>query len=1069
MKKLLLVFFLVGLCFIQDRNVLKAESIALSWPVLPQLRRVGQGYFYNSPEDFHLALDISTTAEEKPILAAEAGEVIKAGWMTGQYGCGETVSEEDWVSKGQPGRENCGGYQIRIRHGVPGDYYYTGYYHLQSNIQVAVGDLVAKAQRIGTMGDTGWAYGVHLHFVLNKNAGSLLTDTLNPATYLVEEPGEVDPPGVMSLVRSEFTVERTSPSLSEEVMFSTKLENNGEVPVYLRTVFLRLKKGEGNVEAFGLQSNQGTVVILPGESKLFDLRAPPITEPGLWRIDKVEAEDTSGHWFELGVIASHLMVGYQNLIKDHPAAASSERAGSGHGPQFANDGNMRTRWESEYYDPQWIEFDLDYEQVVNTIVVRSETAYPQWFNVKVRTNNSGWITVVSDVPGIQGNSTYISIAPQLARKIRFEFTQRGTVWGDSIWEIEVYNTSGNPIGGPMPTPTPIVCGPGLANSINTLDCETPTATFTPVPTVTTEVTTEPTNIPDTTPPEGHITSPVDGEYLGTGWFNATANATDSGSGIKKVEFHFWHDGAWFLAYEDWYESDGWSASIDSTGFTAQNDMKLLLHVEDNAGIRVQSNVVSGLSNVTPGCSLVWVPKPESINSGTVELTANYNGWWRATINGNPWTAFNVENGSASANVDLIIVSGESVTYIIAMWFPYEGGANYCATDVTVDNRPSPTSTATPMGGPVETPIATAVPTSTPIPTATQVPDTTRPEEVYVTSPLPNEYIGTGWFNATAHAVDYGSGVLNVEFHFLHDSTTDVVTDWNGEDGWSASFNATNLLPQSNMMLLVWAQDNAGNRVQSGAVTGLTNILPNCILSWNPFNQSNVGTIDITAFPNGWWNATIDGHSWTDVLVENGVSQKEVSFTFVPGEISHHTVQLWYPNVQGGTWCALDVVINDLRTPTPTATSAQASTPTPVPTSTATRTPPTVVPTATPTVVLTVAPSPTPTPIPMSGRIYGKISDENGLPVFGVDVQLWRDTQSSVYWVKWVEKGEYEFSGLPDSTWTVHVVSLADPEYWMEVEPKVVVISDAQRVHEIDFNLSRAHKTYQIFLPLVRRK
>jgi len=374
-----------------------------------------------------------------------------------------------------------------------------------------------------------------------------------------------------------------------------------------------------------------------------------------------------------------------------------------------------------------------------------------------------------------------------------------------------------------------------------------------------------------------------------------------------------------------------------------------------------------------------------------------------------------------------------------------------------------------MGGPVETPIATAVPTSTPIPTATQVPDTTRPEEVYVTSPLPNEYIGTGWFNATAHAVDYGSGVLNVEFHFLHDSTTDVVTDWNGEDGWSASFNATNLLPQSNMMLLVWAQDNAGNRVQSGAVTGLTNILPNCILSWNPFNQSNVGTIDITAFPNGWWNATIDGHGWTDVLVENGVSQKEVSFTFVPGEISHHTVQLWYPNVQGGTWCALDVVINDLRTPTPTATSAQASTPTPVPTSTATRTPPTVVPTATPTVVLTVAPSPTPTPIPMSGRIYGKISDENGLPVFGVDVQLWRDTQSSVYWVKWVEKGEYEFSGLPDSTWTVHVVSLADPEYWMEVEPKVVVISDAQRVHEIDFNLSRAHKTYQIFLPLVRRK
>jgi len=64
-------------------------------------------------------------------------------------------------------------------------------------------------------------------------------------------------------------VERTSPSLSEEVMFSTKLENNGEVPVYLRNVFLRLRKGDSVVNVFGLQANQGTVVIQPGESRRF--------------------------------------------------------------------------------------------------------------------------------------------------------------------------------------------------------------------------------------------------------------------------------------------------------------------------------------------------------------------------------------------------------------------------------------------------------------------------------------------------------------------------------------------------------------------------------------------------------------------------------------------------------------------------------------------------------------------------------------------------------------------------------------------------------------------------------
>jgi len=701
----------------KNQALASPNDINLVWPVKQDSRVVTTDYFYVDQNNFHLAIDIASGAVEKPIFAAEVGEVIRAGWMAGQYACGDTVSNEDWKSQGKPGASGCGGYQIRIRHGVPGDYYYTGYYHLQSNLLVSIGQQVEKGRHIGTMGDTGWAYGVHLHFVLNRNENSILQETLNPIDYLFGEPdGEVDIPGTKSLVRSEFTVERTNPTLSEEVWFSTELTNDGEVTIYLRNVFLRLKRGDLDHNVYGLTVNQGTVILLPGESKLFDLRAPPLPEAGLWRIDKVEAEDTSGTWFEMGGIGSHLMAGYQNLIKDHPASASSVRAGSGNGPQKANDGNMRTRWESEYSDPQSIEFDLDYEQWVDTIIVRSEFAYPKWFNVYVQEQGkSTWAEVVKDVPGIQSNSNYISFAARKARKIKFVFTERGTGWGNSIWEIEVYNTA--PIGGPMFTPTPTV---------------TPQPTNTPTP----------ANTPDTTPPEEvTLTSPVTGEYLGTGWFNATAKATDSGSGIKKVEFHFWHDDSWEVV-EDWTGTDGWSASFNATGLTTQNDMKLLVWAVDNAGNRVQSNVATTLSNIVPDCDLVWVSKPGSINSGTVEITANYNGWWRATIDGNPWTTLLVENGSAIAQVDLAIDSGKSVTHIIALWFPHEGGANYCATDITVDNRPDPTSTNTPTRTSTSTSVQTVTrtPTSTATPTKTLVPtvvssSTSTPTAVPTQTPM----------------------------------------------------------------------------------------------------------------------------------------------------------------------------------------------------------------------------------------------------------------------------------------------------------------------------------------------
>ena len=72
--------------------------------------------------------------------------------------------------------------------------------------------------------------------------------------------------GIKSLVREEFTLERTNQTTSEELWFSTEIKNDGDVTVYIDTVFLRLKKGNTDVEGYGLQAHQSVVTLRPGES-----------------------------------------------------------------------------------------------------------------------------------------------------------------------------------------------------------------------------------------------------------------------------------------------------------------------------------------------------------------------------------------------------------------------------------------------------------------------------------------------------------------------------------------------------------------------------------------------------------------------------------------------------------------------------------------------------------------------------------------------------------------------------------------------------------------------------------
>lgn len=102
---------------------------------------------------YHQAVDISNHSNP-PIVAAQGGTVITAGWNAGGYGNYVVVDH--------------------------GNGYRTLYAHMLNNsIVVKPGQVVNQGQKLGLMGSTGRSTGTHLHFEVIGPSGKL-----NPLTVL---------------------------------------------------------------------------------------------------------------------------------------------------------------------------------------------------------------------------------------------------------------------------------------------------------------------------------------------------------------------------------------------------------------------------------------------------------------------------------------------------------------------------------------------------------------------------------------------------------------------------------------------------------------------------------------------------------------------------------------------------------------------------------------------------------------------------------------------------------------------------------------------------------------------
>ena len=103
----------------------------------------------------------------------------------------------------------------------------------------------------------------------------------------------------------------------------------------------------------------------------------------------------------------------------------------------AFDGNDGTRWSSKFEDDAWISVDLGKTYTVGKVVLKWEAAYGKAYDIQVSTDGKEW-TTVKKMRNQDGGEDIASFNGTKARYVKLQGVERGTGYGYSLWEMEVY-------------------------------------------------------------------------------------------------------------------------------------------------------------------------------------------------------------------------------------------------------------------------------------------------------------------------------------------------------------------------------------------------------------------------------------------------------------------------------------------------------------------------------------------------------------------------------------------------------------------------------------------------------
>ncbi|MFJ7627609.1 discoidin domain-containing protein [Streptomyces sp. NPDC097595] len=135
-----------------------------------------------------------------------------------------------------------------------------------------------------------------------------------------------------------------------------------------------------------------------------------------------------------------------SLLSQGKTVTVSSQESAGTPATAAVDGDNGTRWSSAFSDPQWIKVDLGASASVSQIALKWEAAYAKSYKIEFSTDNNTWSTAYSTTTGPGGNET-LNVSGT-ARYVRLTGTARATGYGYSLWEFQVFGTTGGG-GGPQ--------------------------------------------------------------------------------------------------------------------------------------------------------------------------------------------------------------------------------------------------------------------------------------------------------------------------------------------------------------------------------------------------------------------------------------------------------------------------------------------------------------------------------------------------------------------------------------------------------------------------------------------
>ncbi len=124
-----------------------------------------------------------------------------------------------------------------------------------------------------------------------------------------------------------------------------------------------------------------------------------------------------------------------NKALNKTATASSSQNG-GLTPNYAVDGDATTRWSSGATDDETLTVNLGTPTAVSQVVLKWENAYGKQYNIRGSNDGNVWTPLAGQTNGQGGTDTF-NVAGTY-QYIQMQGVQRGTGYGYSLWEIQIY-------------------------------------------------------------------------------------------------------------------------------------------------------------------------------------------------------------------------------------------------------------------------------------------------------------------------------------------------------------------------------------------------------------------------------------------------------------------------------------------------------------------------------------------------------------------------------------------------------------------------------------------------------